>query len=177
MSFARSDAYDLVVPVIPHLSWVTPNTSPIFLITFITFFTLIPVVHFIPLRPLFLALGLTPFVVTHPIVLSMLPRLINTITPYIRVTVEKVINDDKLLEKHWGVGMKEVAVWENERWTQAQGWKSANLRVGERKPWTRGQDGWSGAVEGSAFDGTVRSVPIMLTISSVHLSASWVAAT
>ncbi|KAG8936400.1 hypothetical protein FRC02_002624 [Tulasnella sp. 418] len=152
-----ADLYDFVVPHLSHLTWTTPMTSPIFFFTLFSLFALIPIIGMIPLRPVFLVLGLTPFVLTHPYVLPTLPALIKPFLPKLRTGLRRVVDDDQLLEKHWAAPMKEVAVWENERWNPSTGWTSTNLRVGERKPWTRGQDGWSGTVEGTPFDGHVSS--------------------
>ncbi|CAE6383724.1 unnamed protein product [Rhizoctonia solani] len=45
--------------------------------------------------------------------------------------------------------MLEVELFENERWAAGSGWKTANLRTGERRGFTRGRDGWSaGDVKG-----------------------------
>lgn len=56
--------------------------------------------------------------------------------------------------------MRDVELWENERWTASTGWSKSALKTGERKPWTRGRDGWSDVVVGG--DGDVRSVQIVL---------------
>ncbi|KAH7341656.1 integral peroxisomal membrane peroxin-domain-containing protein [Rhizoctonia solani] len=48
--------------------------------------------------------------------------------------------------------MLEVELFENERWAVGSGWKTANLRAGERRGFTRGRDGWSaGDVKGLEY--------------------------
>ncbi|CUA77932.1 hypothetical protein RSOLAG22IIIB_12909 [Rhizoctonia solani] len=48
--------------------------------------------------------------------------------------------------------MLEVELFENERWAVGSGWKTANLRTGERRGFTRGRDGWSaGDVKGLEY--------------------------
>ena len=65
-------------------------------------------------------------------------------------------DDDNLEDRHWRTELREVELYENERWapgpsnasdeaTKTEGtWSKSNLKPGERKPWTRGRDGWSG---------------------------------
>jgi hypothetical protein len=50
--------------------------------------------------------------------------------------------------------MREVELWENERWGThsggekgSVGWGKGSLRAGERSAWTRGRDGWSGVLK------------------------------
>lgn len=65
----------------------------------------------------------------------------------------RLINNARLLEQHvpraLNGGMREVEIWENERWAVQAQWKNgqANLKPGERRAWSRGRDGSSG-VEG-----------------------------
>ena len=78
----------------------------------------------------------------------------------------RLIDNDQLEDKHWRSELKEVYLWENERWTGVPGvdesvlsessWSKNNLRPGERKAWTRGRDGWSGVAEDGSGD--VKSV-------------------
>ena len=39
--------------------------------------------------------------------------------------------------------MKEVELWENERFNPSSGWSKQNLRAEECKGWARGVDGWN----------------------------------
>lgn len=81
-----------------------------------------------------------------------------------------MVDDDKLSDKCWNAEMREVELWENERWditaTKGEetddfaesdgkagtGWSKTNLRPGERCAWTRGRDGWSGVREDGSGD-------------------------
>ena len=57
----------------------------------------------------------------------------------------RLIDDDRLTDQHWRAELREMELWENERWgTDSLGWGKAHLRSGERLAWTRGRDGWSG---------------------------------
>lgn len=90
----------------------------------------------------------------------------------------RVVDDDRLEDKHWMTEIQEVELWENERWSPAGtgttspteadgtmlvdvGWSKGNLKPGERKGWTRGRDGWSAVAEDGSGD--VRSVVISLS--------------
>jgi hypothetical protein len=80
--------------------------------------------------------------------------------------------------------MKEVELWENERWNpntkevissirtadetgtnhnllSSACWSKSKLKPGERKAWTRGRDGFSGVTDNGCGD--VRLVSLMLT--------------
>lgn len=99
------------------------------------------------------------------------------------------MDDDRLEDKHWRSELREVELFENERWapgstapvgigatavgedgtitsfaepTVALGgtWAKGNLRPGERLAWTRGRDGWSGVPEEGG--GPVRSDQVLL---------------
>jgi hypothetical protein len=100
--------------------------------------------------------GLVPFVVTHPLPLRFLPALLQPLTRTLQSRAQRFIDNDNLSEQHWFADMREVELWENERWTVNTGWSKSGLKPGERKPWTRGRDGWSDVIAGG--DGDVRSV-------------------
>lgn len=61
----------------------------------------------------------------------------------------RLIDDANLTDQCWVAQMREVELFENERFGAAedathQEWSKSNLRDGERTGWTRGRDGWSG---------------------------------
>ncbi|KAF8650331.1 hypothetical protein AX16_005293 [Volvariella volvacea WC 439] len=104
--------------------------------------------------------------------------------------VQRLIDDDRLMDECWNAEMREVELWENERFGGAQspaitpatagiheslaistshgGWSKANLKPGERTAWTRGRDGWSGVGNPNGDGGEVSS---NLTFS---LAPGWV---
>ncbi|KAG8993086.1 hypothetical protein FRB93_002098 [Tulasnella sp. JGI-2019a] len=185
-----SDAYDIVVPQLVHLTWTQPTTQPLFLFLLTSLILLLPIVQIIPLRPLFLTLGLAPFLLTHPTTRQVLPPLLLRFKPYSTIILRQIINNDQMSERHWRSERREVGIWENERWTSEKGWKAGNLRAvgnGERRPWTKDVNGWSGeeGIPGAPFDGSVRSVrEVNLTLPqgwsfvetenwSVDLMANW----
>lgn len=143
-----SDAHDVVSPYLIHLSWSTSTTAPLFAFALLSLFALIPVIHFIPLRPLFLVFGLAPFVITHPYTLSVLPSLLGFISPHVKAAIQKAVNDDRLREEHWRSRMATVSVWENQRWVAGSGWNTGNLRPDDRKAWTVGEESWAIANRG-----------------------------
>lgn len=140
--------HDLILyTVVPHLTFSTSYTYSIFALTIVTFFLLLISLPLIPLRPVFLVLGLLPFAITHP---STLPRLPSLLTPYmkrIRMRVARLVDDDRLEDHHLKSVLREVELWENERLGPGPGgatvFSKAHLRPYERKGWTRGRDGWS----------------------------------
>ncbi|KAJ7880070.1 hypothetical protein B0H14DRAFT_2708467 [Mycena olivaceomarginata] len=60
----------------------------------------------------------------------------------------RLIDDANLADACWVAEMREVELFENERFGGVdeahKEWSKANLRDGERTGWTRGRDGWSG---------------------------------
>ncbi|KAG1763620.1 integral peroxisomal membrane peroxin-domain-containing protein [Suillus occidentalis] len=144
---AFSDGYDLLSQVTPHLIHQSTHTSLVLTLTLLSFLFLLPVLPLIPLRLLFFGLGLSPFIWTHPVTQAQ-------ILPLLKATLKlrRWIDDDRLDDKHWGAEMREVELWENERWAPGPSlsssstgtWSKTNLRSADRAPWTRARDGWSG---------------------------------
>ena len=71
----------------------------------------------------------------------------------LRARLVRLADDDRLTDRHWRTEMRDVELWENERWgADGVGWGKGNLRSGERVGWTRGRDGWSGVMEDGTSD-------------------------
>ncbi|EJF63515.1 integral peroxisomal membrane peroxin-domain-containing protein [Dichomitus squalens] len=157
-----SDGHDFAMQFAPYWTYSSPYTSLILSFVLVSFLALVPLVNLIPMRTSCLILGLLPFFVTHPFTqhklfpaLQRSGAMLNTL----RERVMRFIDDDKLEDKHWRTELREVELWENERWvrdassgsgdpTKAEGtWSKNNLRPGERLAWTRGRDGWSGVAD------------------------------
>ncbi|KAI0247627.1 integral peroxisomal membrane peroxin-domain-containing protein [Lactifluus subvellereus] len=148
-----ADSHDAAFPYVLHLTFATPHTPHIFTITLLTTLLALPFLPLIPLRPLFLVGGLAPFAFTHPFVQRTLPLLLSTLSlPYWRARLTRLIDDDRLKDRHWQSELRQVELFENERWVpgESAGWNKVNLKSGERVAWTRGRDGWNGV----AADGT-----------------------
>ncbi|KZW00425.1 hypothetical protein EXIGLDRAFT_721949 [Exidia glandulosa HHB12029] len=150
---AVSDAYDAALPTVPFLTHASPYTTPLLLVLAVSFFALLPVLPFIPLRPTFLLLGLAPLVIAHPRIRAVLPQVIQSQQPMaaqMRMWAQRAVDDDKLAPDVWNAPLRSVELWENERWdAQHVAWSKTVLRAGERKAWTRGRDGWSGGLDDS----------------------------
>jgi hypothetical protein len=165
--------------MVPHLSHSSPYTPIIFTLVVAALIISIPLVNFLPMRTTFLVLGLTPFVLTHPFTRYMVyPLLLDATARHLvtlRVQFMRLVDNDRLEDKHWVSELKTVELWENERWAALAGiddttslhtgWSKTNLRPGERKPWTRGRDGWSGVSDDGSGD--VRSVLFRVSPSPI----------
>ncbi|KDQ50506.1 hypothetical protein JAAARDRAFT_74158 [Jaapia argillacea MUCL 33604] len=161
-----ADASDFVNPVVPHLTYNSPYTFHLLTFAIVSFMALLPIVCILPLRFTFLVLGLTPFLLTHPFTQThLIPFILHTplnhplskLKQRMRTRLLRVVDDDKLEDRHWVSEMKEVELFENERWSAigdgaGGSWSKGNLRVGERVGWTRGRDGWSGVNEDGSGD-------------------------
>lgn len=168
--------HDAIVPVLPHLTYTSPYSSVILSFALASFVLLLPVIYLIPLRPVFLVVGLFPFLLAHPFTKSTLIPLIQTFVVQpcrksLQLRLTRFIDDDKLEDRHWRAEVQEVDLWENERWSPnykegtegvdagtltVGAWGKGKLKPGERKAWTRGRDGWSGISDNGSGD--VRSV-------------------
>ncbi|TCD70871.1 hypothetical protein EIP91_001179 [Steccherinum ochraceum] len=161
------DLNDSVLPLVPHLNHTSPYTPLVFTGALVILMTLLPLINLLPLRLTFLIAGLTPFGLTHPTSQEhFLPALSLTMEPYnkrSRARLVRFIDDDRLEDKHWQSEMREVDLWENERWIPDTssgedgyplnlGWGKSNLKPGERRPWTRGRDGVSAVAEDGSGD-------------------------
>ena len=80
-----------------------------------------------------------------------------------KALLTRFIDDDRLEDKHWQSEMREVELWENERWSPETstgedgypvkaGWSKAHLKAGERRSWTRARDGVSAIAEDGSGD-------------------------
>jgi len=139
-----------VLPLTPYLTHRSTYTSLLVTLTLLSFLTLLPILPLIPLRPLFFVLGVLPFAFTHPFTQgSIIPLLKggaisikggNTSTVLTGLTYAKYaslkmklrrwIDDDRLEDKHWGAEMREVELWENERWAPGPLSSSSSLQAG-----------------------------------------------
>lgn len=128
----------------------------------------LPLLPILPLRPTFLVLGLTPFLLTHPTTQQLLPLIVNAVRKMHATSLQRIVDNDRLDDIVWSAPLKEVELWENERWALGSGtstnaadagWGKINLKRGERKGWSRRRDGWSDAEALSGtLDGDVQSV-------------------
>lgn len=173
---AASDLDDFVVPYIPHITHGSAYTPIIFTVTLVTFLGLLPVLPLIPMRALALVVGLTPFVLTHPFIrLHILPALLASVryNKPLRARLVRTIDNDHLEDRHWNTEIKEVELWENERWSAeagkgAGGWGKIHLKSGERSAWTRGRDGWSGVKEDGSGDVRSDQSPFIVPLLVRH---------
>jgi hypothetical protein len=152
------------LPYVHHLTFSTPYTPHIFTITLLSLLLALPFLSLIPLRPLFLIGGLAPFAFTHPFVKRTLPLFLSTMPlHHWRARLTRLIDDDRLRDHHWQSVLREVELFENERWFpggESTGWSKANLKSGERVAWTRGRDGWTDVAADVTSD--IRSVVVPL---------------
>ncbi|KAF9525859.1 hypothetical protein CPB83DRAFT_858754 [Crepidotus variabilis] len=113
-----------------------------------------------------------------------------------------IIDDDRLSDACWNSEMREVELWENERFggpppvpaspdpsgappplnttggstssgALQKGWSKQNLRVGERTAWTRGRDGWSGIAGGGGGISGVEGSGEVSSNLTFSLAAGW----
>lgn len=147
----------MITPLIPHLQLTPQVVFP--LVTMIVLTLSIPLV--IPIRIIFLLTGLAPLVLSHPHVQPLAIYIYKANEKHLVTLWRKFRDDSCLSEHHWQHGLREVELWENERWDKERRlWGKAP----ERKRWTRGADGWS-PVTG---EGSVRSVGQTLLLKELR---------
>ncbi|KAE8213786.1 hypothetical protein CF327_g2760 [Tilletia walkeri] len=108
--------------------------------------------------------------------------------------VQELIDLDRLGDDVWERGWKIVEMYENQRWMPLSStashrvtsanhpnfapegtWSGHNLRQGDRRPWTKGQDGWTAAGGGNdAPSGAGWSVDVSKVDVSPGPGWSWV---
>jgi len=150
-----ADVHDAVFPYVLHLTFATPYTPHIFTVTLLSTLFALPLLSLIPLRPLFLVGGLAPFVLSHPFIQHTIAQVLPTLPlRHWRARLTRLVDDDRLKDHHWQSELREVEIFENERWAPGEGigWNKANLKMGERVAWTRGRDGWSGVTADGSGD-------------------------
>lgn len=142
-----SDIDDAILPFLPYLTHRTPCTRLLLTISIVTLLLSIPLVHLIPFRLAVLFVGLLPFFFTHPFTRSsLLPAIRSTIiSPFWKPVFSwfyRVLDNDKLEDKHWRAELRQVEVFENERW-------NPNSR---ESPASLGGSGFAGSQPPSAID-------------------------
>lgn len=116
-----SDIDDAILPLLPHLTYQTPYTPILLTTSTVTLILSIPLVYLIPLHLVILVLGLLPFFFTHPFTQSTLLPAVNNavVSPFWKVAFTwfyRVLDNDNLEDKHWRAELRQVEVFENERW-------------------------------------------------------------
>jgi len=132
----RSEGYDLIVPLIPHLK---PSPQVVFpLVVLIGLALLVPL--FVPTKLIFFVAGLVPIILSHPYILPLIPLVLSSNEKHLLTRWRAFRDDDRLSDACWKCGLREVELWENERWDKE---KRVWGKDAERNRWTRGADGWS----------------------------------
>jgi hypothetical protein len=144
----RSEGYDFVAPLILHLESSPQVVFP--LVLAIAIMLSIPL--FVPANVIFLVVGLTPFILSHPFVYPLVKLVLKSNEKALITHWRTFRDDDRLSDYHWQDGVREVELWENERWDKD---KHVWGKDSDRKRWTRSADGWS-PINGEE---QVRSVP------------------
>lgn len=126
------------------------------MITVVSLAGLLLALPMVPMRLIALIIAWTPFLLLHPFSRAYLPAILAPYMKKARMRMARMVDDDRLEDRHWRSELREVELWENERYSEKEkGFSKASLKAGERKAWTRGKDGWSD--EGPDGNGDVRS--------------------
>lgn len=88
----------------------------------------------------------------------------------LKMKLQRWIDDDRLEDKHWGAEMREVELWENERWTPVHGPSlSSSFQVSVQDDLDNaGADSGSG-IDGGAGEGSGFAIVGAGTWSKTHL--------
>lgn len=155
------DGYDDLSPLVPFLNWSSEERSLRILqgclVAMVAMYFIGPL---IPIRPVLLLVGEGVLIANHPwvkpTVAALKQQLISTPGAQRRALrkrrmhqmIHDLIDQDKLPDWAWTSGWRDMVLFENERYVPSFGsverrWNADNLRVDERKPWSRGSDGWA----------------------------------
>jgi len=94
----------------------------------------------VPVKIIFLTAGLGPIILSHPYIFPLLPLVLSSNEKVFLTRWRAFRDDDRLSETCWHSELREVELWENERWEKE---KRVWGKDAERHRWTRGADGWS----------------------------------
>ncbi|KAF8216739.1 integral peroxisomal membrane peroxin-domain-containing protein [Mycena galopus ATCC 62051] len=167
-----ADAETTLQPYIPYITNRKPQTPHLLTLLVVSLLPMMALVSLpvFPARTVCLFLGIAPLLLTHPVIRVLLPTVSALVFSYLEASPViaklrsrffpgasplswkslgvRLIDDANLTDACWVAEMREVELFENERFGGAdeahKEWSKANLRDGERTGWTRGRDGWSG---------------------------------
>ncbi|EPQ27380.1 uncharacterized protein PFL1_04919 [Pseudozyma flocculosa PF-1] len=160
------DGYDAIAPLVPYLNWSSYTRSlHVFQLSILVTALLFFVAPYIPYRLVLFLAGEGAFILNHPWTLPALQgvgKRINSSREGRRMVkllkegghrLREWVEQDRLDDDVWEKGWRNVEMFENERFQPTNrassssglvgGWSAHNLNVGERRPWTKGADGWS----------------------------------
>ncbi|KZP01484.1 hypothetical protein CALVIDRAFT_532247 [Calocera viscosa TUFC12733] len=146
MGFA-SDVYDLATPLIPHLTHRTSYSIPLTRFLLLTLLLTLPLLPYLPLRPLFLFLGLAPFLLTHPSVRALTSHpFVQQVQSLARLSLERGKNDDSLSAEQWAARSRGERAW-----GAVETWERESLRLPDGVTDTAGKQ-WLPEGARSAFE-------------------------
>jgi hypothetical protein len=157
------DGYDNISPVVKYLNWSdVPRTLRIFQICIVALIAAYFVAPLIPWRLAAFFGGELVLVAHHPWLKPAMeavkkqsrdsPSRFKSLQRQHRFKQRLIdmLDEDRLPEFVWQRGWKDVEMFENQRYQPGRrsvssdlNWSSRHLRADERRPWTRGIDGYS----------------------------------
>lgn len=162
------DGYDHIAPLVKYLNWSDmPRTLRLLQASVAAMVLLYFVGPYIPLRLTLLVVGEGALLANHPWVkpaLAGIHKHLGTGPAAQKRVLRKrrlmqrvmdLLDEDRLPESVWERGWRDVELFENQRFRSGMGgrgaserfWTSEALLSTERRPWTRGSDGFTPANE------------------------------
>lgn len=165
-----TDGYDAVAPAVPYLNWSSyRRTLLLFQVSLVLTALMFFAGPLLPIRPVLLLAGEGAFVATHPWVKPAVTGLLNRLLEEKRAaksplgreltrlemknremlaSLRQMYEEDGLDDTVWEKGWRDIEMFQNERLGRGDsatpsGWSAHNLQFGERKPFTKGSDGWT----------------------------------
>ena len=157
------DGYDDIAPIVKYLNWSDVSRTlrllqGALLATVAMYF----VGPLIPLRLTLFLVGELALVANHPWVkptvaglkkhLGSSKNAQKRVLRHRRFTqrLTDLLDEDRLPEEVWSRGWRDMELYENQRFrpgltkgSQEKRWSGTALRLSERRPWTKGSDGWT----------------------------------
>lgn len=157
------DAYDHISPVVKYLNWSdVPRTLRLLQAAVVALIGAYFAAPYIPWRWVLFAGGEFALVHHHPWLKPTLQALKAHASARpgayeraqrqhrMKQKILDLLDEDRLPEYVWQRGWKDVELFENQRLqpgfrggVEEHRWSAAHLTANERRPWTRGSDGWS----------------------------------
>ncbi|KAL4400805.1 peroxisomal membrane protein [Malassezia pachydermatis] len=176
------DGYDHISPVVKFLNWSdVTRTLRIFQAAIVALVSLYFIAPYIPWRLTVFLGGELMLVHHHPWLKPALEAMTKQADPKpstykktqrkhrLKQRVLDMLDEDRLPESVWQRGWKDMVLFENQRLqpgirggVEERRWNASNLKKDERRPWTRGSDGWSPSDEAATPGLHADQVPFAL---------------
>ncbi|PKI85186.1 hypothetical protein MVES1_001028 [Malassezia vespertilionis] len=179
------DSYDAIAPLVKHVNWSDiPSTLRLLQLSIFATVAMFFIGPLLPLHWMIVLGGEALFIAHHPWVKPTVDGIVAHMSSgkrarqrtlrqrQLKQRIMDVLVEDSLPEYVWQRGWRDMEVFENQRYERTSvysdnAWSGLALYDEERRPWTRGSDGWSGS------DTTEGASPLVSENKDFALDEGW----